>query len=84
MVCVLAVDEIDGEIIYGPEIISRGFVYVRDNEELIKRAQEIVQEMVKKRVPAKVLENKIKDALTNFTAREIGRRPMILPLVMEV
>ncbi len=84
MVCVIAVDEIDGEVIYGPEIISRGFVYVRDNEELIKRAQDIVQDMVKKRVPAKVLESKIKDALTNFTAKEIGRRPMILPLVMEV
>ncbi len=84
MVCVIAVDEVDGEIIYGPEIITRGFVYVRDNEELIKRAQEIVQELVKKRVPARVLENKIKDALSNFTAREIGRRPMILPLVMEV
>jgi ribonuclease J len=84
MVCVIAVDELDGEIIYGPEIITRGFVYVRDNEELIKRAQEIVQELVKKHVPAKVLENKIKDALSNFTAREIGRRPMILPLVMEV
>ncbi|CAN5778455.1 ribonuclease J [soil metagenome] len=84
MVCVIAVDEVDGEIIYGPEIITRGFVYVRDNEELIKRAQEIVQELVKKRVPAKALENKIKDALSNFTAREIGRRPMILPLVMEV
>ena len=51
--------------------ISRGFVYVRDNEELIKRAQEIVQDMVKKRVPAKVLESKIKDALTTFTAKEI-------------
>ena len=76
--------EVDGEVIYGPEIITRGFVYVRDNEELIKRAQEIVQDLIKKRVPAKVLETKIKDALTNFTAREIGRRPMILPLVMEV
>jgi len=71
-------------VIYGPEIITRGFVYVRDNEELIRRAREVVQEMARKRVPTRVLENKIKDALTNFTSREIGRRPMILPLVMEV
>ncbi len=84
IVCILAVDEVDGEVIYGPEIITRGFVYVRDNEELIRRAREVVQEMARKRVPTRVLENKIKDALTNFTSREIGRRPMILPLVMEV
>ena len=84
MVCVIAVDELDGEVIYGPEIITRGFVYVRDNEELIKRAQEVVQETLRKKAPSAVLENKIKDALTNFTSKELGRRPMILPLVMEV
>lgn len=84
IVCVVALDEVDGEVIYGPEIISRGFVYVRDNEDMIKRAQEVVQDVLKKGSPASVLENKIKDALTNFSSKEIGRRPMILPLVMEV
>jgi ribonuclease J len=84
MVCVIAVDEVEGDVIYGPEIITRGFVYVRDNEDLIKRAQVVVNDVVKKRAPAAVLENKIKDALTNFASKEIGRRPMILPLVMEV
>jgi ribonuclease J len=84
VVCVVAMDEVDGGVIYGPEIITRGFVYVRDNEDLIKRAQEAVHEVLKKRAPATVLENKIKDALTNFTSKEIGRRPMVLPLVMEV
>lgn len=84
MVCVIALDEVDGEVIYGPEIITRGFVYVRDNEELIRRAQEVVFDVIKKKVPSAVLENKVKDALTNFTSKELGRRPMILPLVMEV
>ncbi len=84
LVCVVALDEFDGAVIYGPEIITRGFVYVRDNEEIIKGAQAIVQELLKKKVGARVLENKIKDALTNFANKEIGRRPMILPLVMEV
>jgi ribonuclease J len=84
IVCIVAVDEFDGEIIYGPEIISRGFVYVRDQEDLIKRAQDTVSKLVKKKTPAAVLENKIKDALGNFAAREIGRRPMILPVVIEV
>ena len=84
IVCIVAVDEFDGEIIYGPEIISRGFVYVREQEDLIKRAQEAVIKVIKKKTPASVLENKIKDALGNFAAREIGRRPMVLPLVIEV
>ncbi|MEZ4868436.1 MAG: ribonuclease J [Caldilineaceae bacterium] len=84
LVCVVALDEFDGAVIYGPEIISRGFVYIRDNEELIKRARDVVENLMKKRIPAQVLENKIRDALTTFTYKEMGRRPMILPLVMEV
>jgi ribonuclease J len=84
IVCILALDEYDGEILYGPEIISRGFVYVRENEDLIKRAQEVVLKVIKKRAPQQVLEEKIREALANFTYREIGRRPMVLPLVMEV
>lgn len=84
IVCILALDEYDGEILYGPEIISRGFVYMRENEDLIKRAQEVVLKTVKKRAPQQVMEEKIKDALANFTFKEIGRRPMVLPLVMEV
>ena len=84
IVCILALDEYDGEILYGPEIISRGFVYMRENEDLIKRAQEVVRKTIKKRAPQQIMEEKIKDALANFTYKEIGRRPMVLPLVMEV
>ncbi len=84
IVCIVAIDEYDGEVVYGPEIISRGFVYVREQEDLIKRAQDVVSKVIRKKTPVAVLENKIKDALGNFAAREIGRRPMILPLVIEV
>lgn len=84
IVCILALDEFDGEVLYGPEIISRGFVYMRENEDLIKRAQDVVRKTIKKRAPQQVMEEKIKDALANFTYKEIGRRPMVLPLVMEV
>ncbi len=84
IVCVVAVDEFTGDVIYGPEIISRGFVYIRDNEELFKRAQEAVNKVLKKKAPSQVLEEKIKDALATFAHKEMGRRPMIMPLVMEV
>jgi len=84
IVCIVAIDEFDGEIIYGPEIVSRGFVYMREQEDLIRRAEEAVSKVLKKKAPIAVLENKIKDALGTFAAREIGRRPMILPIVIEV
>ncbi len=84
IVCILALDEFDGSILYGPEIVSRGFVYMRENEDLIKRAREVVLRVIKKRAPQSAMEERIKDALADFTYREIGRRPMVLPLVMEV
>ena len=84
VVCIAALDEFDGNLIYGPEIISRGFVYMRDNEELIQRAEDAVRKVLKKKAPGRVMENKVKDALAGFCQREMGRRPMILPVVLEV
>ncbi len=84
VVCVVAIDEFDGEILYGPEIISRGFVYMRENEDLMRRARGVVEKLVRKGMPIRVLENKIRDGLSTFTSKEMGRRPMVLPLVIEV
>lgn len=84
LVCIVALDEFDGAIIYGPEIISRGFVYMRDSSDLIRRAEDAVEKVLKKRAPEHVLANKVKDALANFCHKEMGRRPMILPVVLEV
>ena len=84
IVCIVALDEFDNEVIYGPEILSRGFVYMRESEDLIRRAEEIVTKLLKKKAPPSVIENKIKDALSQFAQREMGRRPMILPLVLKV
>jgi ribonuclease J len=84
IVCVVAVDEVDGAVVYGPEIISRGFVYMRDNEDLLDRALDSVNRVLRKKVPVQVLEDKIRDALATFAHKEMGRRPMVLPLVMEV
>ncbi len=84
LICVVALDEVEGDIIYGPEIISRGFVYMRDSNDLMKRASATVRKVVKKQMPERVIANKIKDALSEFCYREMGRRPMVLPLVMKV
>ncbi len=84
MVCIVALDEFDGSILYGPEIITRGFVYVRDNEGLLKRAADTVRNEIKPNTPSSVLSRKIRNELSAFCHREMGRRPMILPVVIEV
>ena len=84
LVCILALDEFDGSILYGPEIISRGFVYIRDNEGLILRAEEIVRKEVRGRVSPTALSRRIRNALAAFCSNEMGRRPMILPVVIQV
>ncbi len=86
LVCIVALDEMDGTLLYGPDILTRGFIYVRDNEEMIQRMQDVVLRQLKKRkrAPAQALERKIRAALTSFCAQELGRRPMILPVVIEV
>ncbi|MEZ4712218.1 MAG: ribonuclease J [Caldilineaceae bacterium] len=84
IVCIVALDEYDGEVIFGPEIISRGFVYMRENEDLIRRAEDAVEKVLKKQTPRRVLEGKVKDALSVFCQRELDRRPMVIPVVLEV
>ena len=84
LVCIVALDEFDGSILYGPEIISRGFVYIRDNEGLILRAEEIVRKEVRGKVPPAALSRRIRNALASFCSNEMGRRPMILPVVIQV
>jgi ribonuclease J len=84
LVCIVALDEFDGSILYGPEIISRGFVYIRDNEGLILRAEEIVRKEVRGKIPPAALSRRIRNALATFCSNEMGRRPMILPVVIQV
>ena len=84
LVCIVALDEFDGSILYGPEIISRGFVYIRDNEGLILRAEEIVRNEVKGKVAPTALSRRVRNALASFCSNEMGRRPMILPVVIQV
>jgi ribonuclease J len=82
--CVVALDEIDGSILYGPEIISRGFVYIRDSEGLIQRAEDVVRKEVKGKASPTAHSRRIRNALATFCSSEMGRRPMILPVVIEV
>jgi ribonuclease J len=85
----MAFDEDTGIIIYGPEIVSRGFVFETESGHLLQDAQCVILEVVEEiapEVPRRVdkIRTKIQTALRQYFFFTIGRRPVILPFIMEV
>ena len=76
------------KIASGPEILSRGFVYVRESEELLSEASNLVKEVVEKYVNKGSYEwtnikQEIRDTLNSYLFQQTKRRPMIIPIIME-
>jgi ribonuclease J len=89
LVVVVTLSKQDGTIMSGPDIISRGFVYVRESEGLLEEANRIVTSTLHKLMNENVnewasLKTHVKDALGRFLYEQTRRRPMILPIIMEV
>jgi ribonuclease J len=89
LVVVVTLSKQDGKIVSGPDIISRGFVYVRESEGLLEEANKIVSNTLSKLMSENVnewasLKTNVKDALGRFLYEQTRRRPMILPIIMEV
>ncbi len=89
LVVVVTLSKQDGNILSGPDIISRGFVYVRESEGLLDEANRIVTNTLNKLMNENVnewasLKTHVKDALGRFLYEQTRRRPMILPIIMEV
>ncbi|SDW14710.1 ribonuclease J [Paenibacillus sp. PDC88] len=89
LVVVVTLSKQDGKIVSGPDIISRGFVYVRESEGLLDEANRIVTSTLQKLMSENVnewasLKTNVKDALGRFLYEQTRRRPMILPIIMEV
>jgi ribonuclease J len=89
LVVVVTLSKQDGKILSGPDIISRGFVYVRESEGLLDEANRIVTNTLNKLMNENVnewasLKTHVKDALGRFLYEQTRRRPMILPIIMEV
>ncbi|MEW9697662.1 ribonuclease J [Paenibacillus sp. SI8] len=89
LVVVVTLSKQDGKILSGPDIISRGFVYVRESEGLLEEANRIVTNTLTKLMNENVnewasLKTNVKDALGRFLYEQTRRRPMILPIIMEV
>ena len=83
VVVVVALDEATGEVIEGPDIVSRGFVYMRDAEALIEEAKHLVIEALANG-HRDTASNVIHDTLAEFLYRRTRRRPMIFPVILEV
>ncbi len=89
IIVVLALDQTSGQLTAGPDIVSRGFVYVREADELMDEARATVQFTVERCLERNIvdwgkLKSSIRDGLTDFIWKRTKRRPMILPIIMEV
>ena len=84
MVAVVVVDADTGELLEGPDIITRGFVYIRESGDLIDEAAQCVREAIDGGGTQASLNTKIKDSLTEFLYEQTKRRPVVLPVVMQV
>ena len=89
IIAVITIDKNTGEVISGPDIVSRGFIYVRENIDLIDESKKVVNSALTKCKDANIkdwssIKTMIKDDLNNFIYEKIKRSPMILPIIMEV
>ena len=86
---VLTLEKYSNQLLAGPDIVSRGFVYVRESEDLLEEARRVVDDAVADCLARHVsdwgkIKNEIKDSLSDFLWKRMKRSPMILPIIMEV
>lgn len=90
IVVVATVDEESSLILSGPDIVSRGFVYVRENEALMEEAKKLVIRTIERCLSGRQsrdrmhLKNTVRDELSKFLYARTGRKPMVLPVIMNV
>lgn len=89
MIVVMALDQYTGALASGPDIVSRGFVYVKESDELMENMRVVVSDAVDSCLERGItdwgkLKGTIKDSLSDYIWKKTKRRPMILPIIMEV
>lgn len=89
IIIVMAIDANDGLLMSGPDLVSRGFVYVRESEELMDEAKMLVSDAVIELLDSGCydmaeVKTRAKDVLAKFMYQKTGRRPMILPITVNV
>lgn len=89
IIVVMTLEKYSCQLLAGPDIVSRGFVYVRESENLMEEAQAVVDNAVNDCLDRHVsdwskLKNVVRDELSNFIWKKMKRSPMILPIIMEI
>ena len=89
LVVIVATVDSYGEIVSGPDVVSRGFVYVKESEELMGRVKEIAFASIEKVMAKKTrdfaqIKSNIRDDVAKFIFKETKRKPMILPVIMDI
>ena len=89
LIVVLTLEKYSNQILAGPDIVSRGFVYVRESESLIEEARQVVWEALDGCLGRGIsdwgkLKNVVRDSLNDYLWKKTKRSPMILPIIMEV
>lgn len=89
IIVVISLEKYSNQVLSGPDIVSRGFVYVRESENLMEEARVIVEKALEKCLSRKntdwgKMKNEIKDSLSDFIWKKTKRNPMILPIIMEI
>ena len=88
MIVVVTLERHSNVILAGPDIVSRGFVYVRESEDLMDHAREVVENALDSCLERNItdwgkIKTVVKDALSEFLWKRTKRSPMILPIIME-
>ena len=88
IIVVLTLEKYSGQLVAGPDIVTRGFVYVREAEELLDEAREVVSGSVETCKDKNItdwskIKNIIKDDLSEYLWKKMKRNPVILPIIME-
>ena len=89
IIVVVTLERYSNQLLAGPDIVSRGFVYVRESENLMDEAREVVCDALEKCLSRNSsdwgrIKNEIKDSLSDYLWKKMKRSPMILPIIMEV
>ena len=89
IIVVLTLESGSGQVLAGPDIVSRGFVYVRGAEDLMESARAVLLDTMDRCADRRItdwtrIKSEIKDSLGDFVWKETQRRPMIMPIIMEV
>jgi len=84
LVALVTLDAHTGELVFGPEIITHGFVYTEAAEDLIAGTKELIVHTLKKSKRDAALSTKLKEVLSQYLYQQTHRRPMVIPVVTEV